>query len=820
MRRFDGVEAQREEGNRMARRSILREQRKILSMITQKRLLSPFMIQGIEPLLGIVVRRHLPPTLLIASVIAFVALSLHPGFAAGAELRGRVTDQNGEPVAGAEVGRPETGTWTATSSNGEFVLPGSEHGELTIVVRRVGFEPRVLSLTGDNDTALEIEMRETPFEIEEINVSASREETEPFRSPLPTSYLRGDRLRREFSVSIAHAIEQQAGLRTLSTGGEIGKPVIRGLTGSRVLVLDASSRLEDYSWSDEDGPSIDAAEAERVEVIRGPASVLYGSDALGGVVNVIPRSLWDNLASGEHRVRLESYFASNNREIGAIGGIEGVNENVGWHLIAIGRTAEALHTPAGELEHTGFFAANGEAAIGVRGDRGNAKLRVAHYGGEFKLLEANGPPPGVPEGEEEGPERKLNDERVQLSGDYLLTNLHLEGRFQWQRHSLIELSDDFGMIPEGRPQSEPLIGSTMAEKKEMEAFNLLLNSTTGEVMAHHRLGSRGHGTVGVSGELGFNDTRGPIPLVPDASVTGAAAFAFETVRVRDFDLVGGARVDLRSIDADPNEELGHDERTKRDYTAVTGDAGVVFHALESLAIAGNVGRGFRAPNLFELLANGPHLGEARYELGNPDLDSETDLNLDGSIRWHDRKAHAEVSVYRNQIQDYVYITPTDRFVNGLRVYEHRQDNAVLTGFEISGEIEATSHLRLGASRDQVRGTRDFDDAHLPLIPAPRTRGEIVLHGTDLGWADLVEFGIAGEYHEKQTDRSEFDIETGPYALWSLTSGIGRPIGGQRFQLDLEVRNLFNREYRSYLSRYKEFALDPGRNLIVRVSTSI
>src|SRR5207245_6728501 len=124
----------------------------------------------------------------------------------------------------------------------------------------------------------------------------TRSAIDPLTSPLPTAELAGERLRREHEVSLAHALDGLPGVRTLSTGEQVGKPIIRGLTGPRVLVLDNGERLEDYSWSDEDGPSVDARLAERVELIRGPASVLYGSDAIGGVINVIPKEVPDRRA--------------------------------------------------------------------------------------------------------------------------------------------------------------------------------------------------------------------------------------------------------------------------------------------------------------------------------------------------------------------------------------------------------------------------------------------------------------------------------------------------------------------------------------------
>src|SRR5437870_9034900 len=152
--------------------------------------------------------------------------------------------------------------------------------------------------------------------------------------------------------------------------------MIRGLAGARVLVLADGSRLEDYSWSDEDGPSVDARLAQRVEVIRGPASVLYGSDALGGVVNVIPAELPD--ANGGPRLirtGFEVSGATNNAEVGAAARGEGAAGPWGWRVFGIGRAGGSLHTPAGRLDNTGFGAGNGEGAVGRPGPRRRGPLR-------------------------------------------------------------------------------------------------------------------------------------------------------------------------------------------------------------------------------------------------------------------------------------------------------------------------------------------------------------------------------------------------------------------------------------------------------------
>ncbi len=164
---------------------------------------------------------------------------------------------------------------------------------------------------------MDVTLQEAPLPLEPLNVTVARGPLSPNSSPLPASVLGEDALDRDVSVSLAQTLSRLPGVRNLSTGQEIGKPVIRGLSGSRVLVLSQGLRLEDYAWSDEDGPAVDAEMADRIEVIRGPATVLYGADAVGGVVNVIPRPIPDAAGGpGFTRGEAELHFASNNREAG------------------------------------------------------------------------------------------------------------------------------------------------------------------------------------------------------------------------------------------------------------------------------------------------------------------------------------------------------------------------------------------------------------------------------------------------------------------------------------------------------------------------
>src|SRR5438093_235824 len=404
---------------------------------------------------------------------------LAPLVASGDTLSGRVVARDGHAVAGATVVVVELHRVALTQTDGLFRFADMPAGSYTVTVRRLGFAPLARQVSLAASTTLDLTLERTSVWVEPVTVTATRAPLDVLSSPLPTEALSEDRLRRAQSVSLAHALAQLPGINALITGQQIGKPIIRGLAGPRVLVLEDGSRLEDYSWSDEDGPSVDARLAQRVEVIRGPASVLYGSDALGGVVNVIPEELPD--ANGGPRAThtgFEISGASNNAELEGAARVEGASGGWGWRLFGIGRFASSLHTPVGELDNTGFSAMSGEAVVGARSARGSTTLRYTRYGGEFKLLEAEGPPAGGTEGG--GPERKLSDDRLQVASEYLLGGLRLETKAQWQRHWLSEVSDTG---TGGGPGGQPLEGTT---------FDLLLNTLTLDVLAHHAAGGGPH----------------------------------------------------------------------------------------------------------------------------------------------------------------------------------------------------------------------------------------------------------------------------------------------------------------------------------------
>ena len=739
--------------------------------------------------------------------MALGTLALLASLVAGGDtLHGTVVDTAGHPLAAATVSVAELGLTLITRADGAFQIAKPPAGRYAVVVRHPGYAPTVATAVVPGPS-LTVVLRPSALHLGAVTVTATRSAISPLASPLPTAELAGEQLRRAHEVSLAHALDELPGVRTLSTGEQVGKPIIRGLTGPRVLVLDNGQRLEDYSWSDEDGPSVDARLAERVEVIRGPASVLYGSDAIGGVINVIPREVPDGRGRPPFlRAAAEVYGATNNNEVGTVLRAEGASGRFGWSVTGIGRRADNFHTPpgndstpTGDIYNTAYHAINGEAEAGLHGDRGSVTLRYTRYGGAFGLLD--GPP--VPADNADGPLRRLSDNRLQLASNNVIGSVRLETKSQWQRHSLQEVSDQ-----SRNGDSTP-------------NFDLLLNTYSTDVLLHHASPGGLTGTVGASGLYQDNRTRGLEPLVPGARTLAGAVFALETATLGRWTLLFGARGDARHLSVDSNAALQVSAQA-RNASALTANMGVVYRAEPGLAVAANAGRAFRAPTLFELFTNGPHLGEDRYEIGLPNARPEVSFNADLSVRWQSRRLRGEVAAYRNQIGSYLYIAPTGSTDpgSGLVIYRYQQARAVLVGAEIGAEIVAAPMLTLRARADAVRGTNNETNEPLPLIPAPRADVEAEWHTSGLRWAERVYLRAGLQAVTRQTRLGPFDEQTPAYQLLNLGTGLEQTVGGRLIYLDVRVRNATNTRYTDFLSRYKVFAFGEGRNVVVRLSTGL
>jgi iron complex outermembrane receptor protein len=715
---------------------------------------------------------------------------------AASTLSGQVTDTTGAPLELVRVTVLEAERTVMTNLDGRYLIEDLPTGTYAISFALVGYAPQVRHVTlTEGDVTLDIQLRPTLIELQELQVTATPLATTSLTSPQPTSVMSSEDVQENRASSLGETISVLPGVRNLSTGSGVGKPVIRGLSSNRVLVLTDGQRMESQQWGDEHGPQVEAAEAERIEVIRGPASVLYGSDALGGVVNVVTRQLPDALTSDPFVAgTVVASYASNNEQPDGTIMLEGAVKGFGARASFTGRTSDDLRTPVGPLFNSGSRTLNGSGSLGYRGNWGSVAATYSQRDERVEIHEDPAEDPGAT------PFQRIAENRLQLSGSLPIGPSHVDVHVGYERNRRREFEEE---------------GATDV------ALGLLSRTYSSDVRLHHPPVRGAAGIVGFSALRNEFDKFGAETLIPNNAYNNLAFYAFEQLETGPWNFALGARYDHRRLNVEDDPELGVVAQ-RRTYNSVTGNLGVLYRLAQPVALVLNVGRGFRAPTAFDLFSNGVHEGTVRFERGDSTLRNETSLNTDLAFRVQGQKVTMEIGGFANFIDNFIFPDPSGEVdpESGLQIFDITQGNARLTGVEAAVEFHPAPFLHLRGTADYTRGQNTTSDLPLPFIPAFRATYGVRLEGGDRGWVQQPYLSVGGESNARQTRLDPNDFAPAGYTLVNVGGGLGLALGQRTIGIDLQVRNVFDKAYASFLSRYKAYALDPGRNLIVRVSTSL
>ncbi len=709
-------------------------------------------------------------------------------------LSGRALDEHGEPVADVSVAVVELARSTVTGADGRYRLPGLLPGTYRVTFQRLGFHPALLPVTLTSGAhTLDARLRTAMVELPPVQVSAGAVPSTALESPQPVGVLGGDALREALAASLGETVAALPGVRNWSTGAGVGKPVIRGLRNDRVLVLTDGQRSGHQGWGDEHGPTIEPADAERIEVIRGPASVLYGSEALGGVVNVIPRDLPTAFGAAPFvHGRLGAGWSSNGDGREGRAAFEAASEGLGLRGSLTSRRHGDLETPGGPLANSGYEALTGAIEGGVRGERGAWSVR---YTGRDETVRIHEDPAEEPEA---SPNQRIRDDLVHFGALMPVGGGRVRFDAGWQRNDRREF--------ESRDAAEPALG-------------LLARTWNAGVRWHHAPWGRWQGVIGVSLERERFTGSGEEALIPDSRTLETGLYAFEETEVGRWRLALGARLDHRTLEASDQPALGV-TRQSREHTALTGNAGVLYRLSEPVALVLNVGRGFRAPSAFDLFSNGVHEGTVAFERGDPSLGVETSLNADAAVRVQTGRFHGEAGGFVNRIRGFIHSRPTAEFdpESGLRIFDVVQGDATLSGFELSGDLHVSRAWHVLASADHVRGDNDSRGQPLPWIPPVRLEGGLRYEAERAGALHHPHLSFTVSWNGEQTRLDPDDVATAASTLMHAAAGGELEAAGRRFGFELVVRNLADRRYRDFLSRYKAYADAPGRDVRVQVTS--
>ncbi|HUF65123.1 MAG TPA: TonB-dependent receptor [Gemmatimonadaceae bacterium] len=713
--------------------------------------------------------------------------------AAGAGTRGAVSGL----VAGADstllaqvrVQILELNRVTYSDDRGRYVLSEVPHGRYTLAFSRLGLAPSVRRLAVTGSVTLDVVLQPALLELAAVQAVATGTAGSVFASPQPTSVLEGSSLRASHGSSVGDALEGLPGVRSMSMSPGIGKPVIRGLSSNRVVVVDDGQRLETQQWGSDHGPNTETLGASRIEVLRGPASVLYGSDALGGVVNIVRPPPPDAIGIEPFlRIRGGSAYYSNPAGLETTVGAEAAAGVAGVRLSATQRGTRDVQAPRVALHNTGNDVTNLDVAGSVRVGRGSV---TAGYVTRRERIEIYEDPRDVPDFT--GYQR-IFEQRGMLRATAALGADRFEALVTRERNERREFDDiNAGEI----------------------ALGLLATTNTGQLTYHQRPLGPLSGTAGLSYFESDFVKFGRETLIPSSATRNIAAFLFEQGELGPWLLSAGLRFDGRTLraHADSVLQMG-DER--RSWGAVTGNAGVLYRVSEPVALVLNIGRGFRAPSAADLFSNGYHEGTRAFERGDPSLGVETSLNFDFAVRAQSSVLNAEAGLFANRIRDYIYLKP----VGSLDTLLHAQGDALLTGVEAHVDYVPVSMLAVRATVDYTRGRNTTLGVPLTLIPPARATFRLQLQPSALGAARRPFASLTWEATAAQRRLHPGDVGTRGYGLAHAAAGATFARGSRVATVDVVARNLLDRSYRNFMSAYKTVADAPGRSVSVRVALQL
>ncbi|WP_103028305.1 TonB-dependent receptor, partial [Salinibacter altiplanensis] len=586
--------------------------------------------------------------------------------------------------------------------------------------------------------------------------------------------------------------------------------------------------------------------------------------ALGGAINVLTKDA-PTADLGESRVggKFRSQYFTNNDERAVGLDLQGARGPVGVRAgferrIADNYTApdEATFFDTGnkgtfgdpkytdEIPFTNFEQWNGYAQVGTQGDFGTVQLYGDYWVNRHNFLLPIGGPKGNANNPPAGIGQNLEHGNLVAKGNLAIGNFILRPRLSLQT-SIRQSGQDRRFQPED--QTLDLIDENGGFDNFDYPLDLKTDIYTGRFeMVHPKIGSVS-GTLGAEVQLQDAQTRSG-GLQPSADTWNVGLFVFEEIDLEPWTLNAGVRGDFRSIEADPTPKTlaSNTGNLSNEYTTLSGALGANVKVADGVALAANLTSGFRAPSIFELYANGVHGGVAAFQVGDPDLDPERAYSADASVRVRRDRLTAEVTGYVNAINDYIFLENTNENRGpqggGPPIYEASQTDVVIPGLEAKVETQLRPWLHVGGQFTVLGGTgddlgSDGGDGDLPLLPADNVQGFV--HLTPAGQGPLrsprIEVDLKRGFDKDAAGRfepfSQFDdLEGGPnppfgtastkaYTTVDASAESRFALGlGTQPSLRVEVRNVFDTDYRDFLDTYKGYALSPGRDL--RVSLSV
>jgi len=768
-----------------------------------------------------------------------------------ANFSGTVTNSfTGKPLVNASIYFSDTRMGTTTDSTGSFKLVNLPSGNFLIEVSHVGFKTIILPVLLSGSTIRNFQLVPAIIEREAVTVTGVSSATSVKRTPVPVDIVRREDLMRNTSTNLVDALSRTPGVSQISTGPAVSKPVIRGLGYNRLVVINDGIRQEGQQWGDEHGIEIYEYNVSKAEVLKGPASLMYGSDALAGVVNIISIN---PVQQGTIKGNLFSTFQTNNLLHGFHGDVGGNRDGLIWGAYASYKAAaDYSNRYDGPVFNSRFNERSFGGYMGVNKHWGYSHLYVSNFNQNIGLIE------GV---RDSATGRLLKPLNILGSAVDVIAEKSKSTQPSIPKQNINHfkvVSENTFNLPKGRLAFT--VGYQRNQRKEFGDIvlpteaNLIFDLTSMNYnMQYQFAANKGwRTTIGANGMVQSNRNKGEEVLIPEYNLTDAGLF-FYTQKTRDhITYSGGIRLDNRHLESMAYDENGATKFNafSKNYTNFSGSIGLSYEASKQVTLKLNLARGFRAPSIPELASNGAHEGTNRYEYGSQNLKSEQSIQADAGIEYITEHVSVTGNLFYNHINNFIFYRKLSAMAGGDSIindghddyfaFTFDQQNAALYGAEFNIDLHPhpLDWLHINNTFSYVRGklSQVLDGSNnLPFIPAARLINELkvdLFKQSNLVsnlYAQLSLDNTFGQNHPF----TGYETETATKGYSLLNVGFGGDVLQNKkkiFSLHIAASNVTDIAYQNHLSRLKytdvnnttgrQGVFNMGRNFSVKMNVPL
>jgi iron complex outermembrane recepter protein len=741
-------------------------------------------------------------------------------------LRIEVTDSvTKKPLEAASITLAETQWHSITNSLGMAKADSLSKGWYTVQCSFIGYHSFSQKIWMDNDRVLKIELCPESEHLHEVEIVSHTDELRDFGVQTKV-ILHAQQIERARGTTFADQLKQLSGVTLLSTGPAIAKPVIRGLHSNRLVTINNGVRQEGQQWGSDHGAEIDPFAPAIIEVIKGAASVEYGAEAMGGVVKVNPKPYRENKGmNGE----VQLMGASNNGMGAGSLQFEGSHfekHKLSWRAQGSFRKAGDSHSPEYVMSNTGFQEISGVYGLHYSCKRFHAEvsqslfttnmgiLRSAHVGNQGDLINAiqrEKPPFIAPF------TYSIESPRQQIS--HRISTVKLWYGFNNQTKIHIQLSSQMN----DRAEYDRLARQSQRELfNAIPAYQLLLKTDLVETKLEHQLYKNIRGVIGINWMNQGNVSEGLQPILPNYRAYTYGIFLIEKWQQGRWMAEAGVRYDWRDQTRFIYENGIQSNSMLYDGATFSVGGGYVIN--EFFKINSNVSSAWRPPSINELYSYGLHGGSATFEIGNPNLVAERNLNSEVGLVLNYSKWNGELNLFRNQFRNFIYRlpnpVPTLTIRGSFPMMNFVQDDALLQGSELNVTRLLGKSFSAGINASFLHAQNTTDNVPLIFMPANRARFTLAYQKAKVWKLNGVFADVQYNYVATQNRFPQgIDIIDPPaaYGLLDINAGCETRIGKQPIRISMSVYNALNASYRDYLSRLRYYTLEPGINFLVRLT---